>query len=454
MHQTLTFPFVLRLQNKVKLKDIMAPAIHGSHRNMFPHTMAEDPAAAPASSAACIPPKRSTQLTIKKQHQLLLTGPPARLLLEAPRGAARADAVTTAIVVFAAKDFTMRTARASAPPGTLLLTGPAPLLLLTGPPPVLLLEAAPRLLLLPAPPIASPPAFVTTAVAVFIAKDSNTRRQTTNAAHSGPLLLTGPALQLLLAGPPTLLMLEAPPARLLMLAPPVAPPPANATIAAMVVMAKGTIKLTHSARATAHLPLLTGPAPVLLLTWPPRRLLMQALSTAAPPTAAPPTGNMTSMAVSACVRKDLTPWAARVMTRPQLPAGPLIRPLEPHPRLLLQKLPAASLPPMMKTKFVVRSSLREDGTKQPASMTARPLLLTWPAPVQPVTAPAPALLEVRGLIPEDLAQGLSSFLDSMSQVLMQDCILLIANTMGSDETQYRLVDGLRNSGCSCAFRQS
>jgi len=334
-------------------------------------------------------------------------------------GVARADAVTTAVVVFAAKDFTARTARATAHPGQLLLTGPAPVRLLTGSPPVLLLEAAPRLLLLPAPPGASPPAIATTAVVVSIAKDYTTRRQTTSTA-ARLLLLTGSAPQLLLTAPPAQLLLEGPPARLLLKGPLAGLPPAITT-AVVVFTAKDLTERGRAPSAAVRPLRLTwlAPPPVLLLAAPPTRLLHQA----------PPTSDtMTSVAVVAFVKQDLAPWAARLMTRLQLPAGLPIRPIEPHPRLLLRRLPAASLPPTISTNFAGRSSLMEDDTEQPASTTARPLLLTWPASVQPVTAPCPVLLEVRSRIPEDLTQGLSLFLGSMSQMLMQDCFLLIATS--------------------------
>lgn len=283
----------------------------------------------PKTQPLCLrPPQHASQQSAQcsgwSRSSSLLTGPPSPLLLEAPTGAARAEAVTTAVVVFIVNDLRTRTARATAYPGPLLLTAPAPCLLLTGPPPVLLLEAAPRLLLLPAPTAASPPA--------------------------------------------------------------------NATPAVMVIIVKctGATKRRQTACATAQLLHLTGPPRVLLLSWPPRRLLLPA-----PLTAAPPTSIMTSVAVPASMRKDLAPWAARMMMRLQLPAEPPIRPIEPHPRLLLQAHSAATLPPTITTNFAMRPSPREDGTKQPTSMTARRLLLTWPTSVQPVSAPGPGLLTVR-----------------------------------------------------------
>ena len=317
---------VLCLQDKFKLKDIMTPAMYGSYCNIFPHTMAQDPGAAPASSAACISPKRSTQLKIKKQHQLLLTGPPAQLLLEAPTGAARTDVIKTAVVVFAAMDLTVRMDRRMAPPGTLLLPGPAPVLLLTAPAP--------------------------------------------------QLLLTAPLAQLLLEGPPARLLLEGPPA---------APPP-PITIAVPVFLAEDLTKRARAPSAAVRPLRLTwlAPPPVLLLNWPPRPLLLQA-----PPTAAAPPSNMTSVAVSASVKKDLALGADRMTMRPQLSAGLRLRPIEPHLRLLLRALPAAMLPATIKTNFAVRPSLGEDGSKQRASMMARPLLLTWPAARQLVMQAPP-----------------------------------------------------------------
>ena len=435
-------PFVLLLQDKLLLKDIMAPAMHAIYSNIMPGTTAEDPATVPAANPACIPAKHAMHWVIKKQ-QLLLTGPPSPLLLEAPTGAARAEAVTTAVVVFIAKDLRTRTARAMAYPRPPLLTGPAPVLLLMGPAAVLFLEAPPAVLMLPAPPTASPPALATTAVVVFVAKDLSKRPQTTNAA-AHLLLLMGPAPQLLLTPPPAQLLLQAPPAGLMLEAPPIAPPP-TITTAVVVFIGKDLTKRDRALSAAVRPLRLTwlAPPPVLLLTWSPRRILLSA-----PPTAAPPTSIMTSVAVPAFVRKDLAPWTARLVTRPQLPAAPPIRPLEPHPRLLLQALPAAALPITIKTNFALRPSLREDGMKQPTSMTACRLPLTWPTPVQPVSAPGPALLMVRRRVSETLMRHQRCLSFGISQVLMQECHCTGCHQQSwpPKSTQHRLAAGGRISG--------
>jgi len=332
---------VLLSQDKLLLKDIMAPATYGIYSNIVPCTTAEDPATVPAANPACIPAKRAMQSTIKKPVRFLLTGPPSPLLLEAPTGAARAEAVTTAVVVFVAKHLTTRTARVTAYPGPLLLTGPALVLPLTGPAAVLLLEAPPAVLMLPAPPTASPPAIATTAVVVFIAKDLSKRPQTTNTT-ARLLLLTGPAPQLLLTAPPAQLLLEGPPARLLLEGPQASPPPAITT-AVVIFIAKYLTKRGKAPSAAVRPLRLTwlAPPPVLLLAAPPTRMLQQASLAALPPAT---NLQLANVAVPVTLVENCTKQPARSTPNLLLPSVPAPRLLHPAPSLVSRPVRPYSQP--------------------------------------------------------------------------------------------------------------